>query len=512
MSLSWNGGAPLGTPQHGALFAAWLDGPAATAAADAQRALVAPCPELPAPLFAAADGTAWRAARRRAGEDDGWDADLLGRVAAGGVGVVVTGQQPGFLGGPLLTLHKVATAVALARVRTEAGLPTLAVFWCGDDDDDLVEALAPVGWDPSPDALVRADGRVSARAGNFGRPLVGATPAARWCAPGAALLDRLAASPEATALASDLAGMWRTALREDWSWSRLNVAGVQRAFAGQPLAIVRGNDPDLHAAAGAFYATVAVRRGRCRDLARGQGRILAAMVGRAPVSDRSLDNHLFVAEGGRRAPLALTADLPGASSLRPGVMLRSLVQDWLLRPVAVVVGPGERAYLEQIEPLYGELAVPRCALVPRLFGWVLPQGLAVDRLAALADGAAGSAVGAGPLADGLAARAAEDLRRALETELGIPAARAEALAAGRARRWQRGVAALLRDEGRRQWQQAAGAVPACVFPDGQRQERRLALAAAAAVWGDDLATTVIDAARDHLARGASGLWREYVVS
>ncbi len=63
-----------------------------------------------------------------------------------GPSVVVTGQQPGLLGGPLLTVYKIATAIKLARRRTETGFPTVPVFWSGDDDDDLAEALAPVGW------------------------------------------------------------------------------------------------------------------------------------------------------------------------------------------------------------------------------------------------------------------------------------------------------------------------------------------------------------------------------
>ncbi len=67
--------------------------------------------------------------------------------------MVVTGQQPGFLGGPLYTLHKIATAIALARRRTPAGRPTVPVFWSGDDDDDLAEALAPVAWDAATGAL-----------------------------------------------------------------------------------------------------------------------------------------------------------------------------------------------------------------------------------------------------------------------------------------------------------------------------------------------------------------------
>jgi len=60
-----------------------------------------------------------------------------------GPDVVVTGQQPGYLGGPLLTLFKIATAIELAARRSAAGQPTVPVFWSGDDDDDLAEALAP---------------------------------------------------------------------------------------------------------------------------------------------------------------------------------------------------------------------------------------------------------------------------------------------------------------------------------------------------------------------------------
>lgn len=511
MTMSWVTGDPLADAGGGALFTAWLDAGAGEAAAGARRALDDASGGMPAPLFAGGDGAAWRAARAVAGADDGWEAARLDRLAGGACDVVVTGQQPGFLGGPLLVLHKVATAVALAEARCAAGLPTVAVFWCGDDDDDLVEALAPVGWDPVADGFVRAEGRVAARAGNLGRPRIGATRAGRWCAPGAALLRRCAEGSGAPPLAADLAALWEEALAADWTWSRLNVAALRRIFAGRPLAVVRGDDPDLHAAARPFYDLVAGRRERCIDLARTQGALLAAVAGRAPVSDRSLDRHLFVVRDDGRAALPLGEAPPSAAGLRPGVMLRSLAQDWLLRPVAVVVGPGEHAYLSQLAPLYGDLGVRRCALVPRLSGWVLPPGVAPGRVSALAKEAADDGVRTAGLADALAAQAAAAARDALVGGLGVAAARATALADGRARRWRRGVAAMLRDEARRRWLDAARGLPACVFPDGQRQERRLAAAAAAACWGDALATALIDAARDHVARGAAGDWREYVV-
>jgi hypothetical protein len=50
-----------------------------------------------------------------------------------------------------------------------------------------------------------------------------------------------------------------------------------------------------------------------------------------------------------------------------------------------------------------------------------------------------------------------------------------------------------------------------VLPAGHRQERRLAACAAAAVFGDELAAALIGAAAEHLAGGARGNWREYLI-
>ncbi len=68
-------------------------------------------------------------------------AEKLDRIAAGEGFVVTTGQQPGLFGGPLYTVHKALTAIALAR-RLEALLevPVLPVFWVASDDHDWVEA------------------------------------------------------------------------------------------------------------------------------------------------------------------------------------------------------------------------------------------------------------------------------------------------------------------------------------------------------------------------------------
>ena len=59
-----------------------------------------------------------------------------------GADAVVTGQQPGLLGGPLLTLVKAAAVVGEVRRRRTAGREAVGFLWLATADDDLPE----MGW------------------------------------------------------------------------------------------------------------------------------------------------------------------------------------------------------------------------------------------------------------------------------------------------------------------------------------------------------------------------------
>ncbi len=114
------------------------------AAAHAQRSLVARAvslaPELDAlrfdraalvgALLVACDEAGSPPEARRAAE----------RLADPRAVAVVTGQQPGFLGGPLYSFFKAIHAVALAReIERAAGRPVVALFWNHSDDHDIDE-------------------------------------------------------------------------------------------------------------------------------------------------------------------------------------------------------------------------------------------------------------------------------------------------------------------------------------------------------------------------------------
>jgi bacillithiol synthase len=78
------------------------------------------------------------------------EADVRLGVLARAEGVaVLTGQQAGLFGGPLLTLVKALAAEMLAAELRVNGIPAAPAFWCASEDHDLVEVTRLVL--PTPD-------------------------------------------------------------------------------------------------------------------------------------------------------------------------------------------------------------------------------------------------------------------------------------------------------------------------------------------------------------------------
>lgn len=472
--------------------------------------------EGPSPLFASSWVSGWSDSLAEDFPNDQDRARFRTQVSAlqcGESDVVVTGQQPGFLGGPLYTLFKVATVIALARHRSAAGKPTVPVFWSGDDDDDLAEALEPVAWLPGGTGLQRKSATPPLPGGRSRFPVLGRMETGPWNNEAASLLGRIASlqDGESGLLASDLAEIWDQARTRRWNWARLSRRAILRVFSGSGLVVVSGDDPGLHAAGGPLYGKILDNPKKLARLAEQRGRQLTAHRWHAQINSRSLARPLFTVDQDHRIPFEQGQSEPDPAHMRPGVMLRSPLQDWLLRPAAVVVGPGELAYLRQLDPLYEDLKIARPPLVPRLFAWLLPEGFDSGLLGKFRNHPAAVS----NLASTLAAEAEEKVRRILEDilegRLGLAKERAQSLSEGRARRWSKGVAAMLRGEIEQSRLDAIPGGPAWVFPEGVRQERCLAYVCAAALWGDDLVSACLEAASSHLEEGRQNNWREFAI-
>ncbi|MFO7652282.1 MAG: bacillithiol biosynthesis BshC [Candidatus Krumholzibacteriia bacterium] len=547
--ISVRRGLDLGChPESGTVLRAWLAGHPrlGDARGDLERFLTAPAPGRTeaecAPIWRGSWRRAWLPDLLRDAPDSatrGLMAEAAESLAAGRADPVVTGQQPGYLGGPLYTLLKVATAIVLADSRTAAGRPTVPVFWSGDDDDDLREAMAPVIYDPARDVLLR--GRLE-DAGAADLPGVAGAPAQRDGADGAGTAaDRMIGELPATVaagagawlaeqrhrgeLARDLERIHAVAAREGWSWSRLQRRTLLRIFRGRPLLVVSGNDPGLHAAAAPLYRAVWADRARFGAILAGAGDELESGGFPRPLPETAGERILNLQEGGRRRALPAAvgggdaggagADaggdsnpsaLPDVARLRPAVALRAAVQDWLFRPAGVVVGPGEVAYLAQLASVYAAFGVPRCAMLPRLFAWLAPAG------SDPAAGLPGSDRGTGDraaAAERVGEEAARLLEGALREQAGADPERARRLAAEQAASWSRQARRMLvREDRRRRRAERATPLP-WLRPAGRRQERTLAALCAAALWGDDLTAALLRAAESHVEAGRRGLWCEF---
>lgn len=422
--------------------------------------------------------------------------------------VVVTGQQPGFLGGPLYGLYKAATAVALAeQLEAATGRPALAVFWAQGDDTDWDE----VAWVtlPQDDAsLFRHRWEMSPE------PRTWVGNAAVDMPPG--LGEQVPSAPGAPVLP-----------RDGVSLSDQFIGTLLETFGRRGLLPLDSRWPELRRAGAPLWNAYLDRRTGLSAAVLERGRELRARGHAAPIDEEGSDHGLFVLDEFRRLPIeperweaqaraALEAD-PGI--LAPSVFTRAPLQDFLFGPVSQVVGATEAAYLDQLQPVYDALALRAPVRTPRLRMTVFPTGLVPEgeRAAAVDDPEAWVAARAEADIPG-------DLRAALERltgdwESGLDAVRETAnrwggdldQLADATRRKGDGLVKKLRDTVDRRARQKLYRreprlrhLPEFLAPRRKPQERGISGAALWGWFGEGAPDRVLDEAHAHLDRVADG--------
>jgi len=289
------------------------------------------------------------------------------RLAAGEVLVVTTGQQPGLFTGPLYTVYKALSAIALAaRLERERRVPVVPVFWVAGDDHDFHEA----NW-----ALVLNGAGEPTRIVLRDRPAdAPATPLSREaCGPEVlTALDQLRADTPESEFKGEVLSWLRAAYQPDTNLADACAAAVQALLGGYGLAVLRP------------YAT-AVKQEMAPWLVRALE--LTLPDGLSPVLlEGSLGRDRLRGEGGAfvtrrggerfvRADLEkIAADRP--DRLSPNVLLRPVVEAALLPTVAYLAGPGELRYLAETGPLYRALGVTPQTPVPRWSGLLIEARVA----------------------------------------------------------------------------------------------------------------------------------------
>lgn len=309
------------------------------------------------PLFGAEDFVdGLRDRHRRLGADDETMAaiDALGDGAA----CVITGQQPHLLTGPFYTAWKLLGAIALAqRLEVLHGRRVVPVFWCGSDDSDFAEVSDAWLFDHS-----RGPWRLR-------------IPASAW-EPGRSVGDvrspHLAELEEAALVGLEGAGLdwFRGAAREigDQDLGGRTAAWVLRMFRGSGLVVVDARNELLLSEARPLLERYASRRAEAEAAVAGRHADRAADGWPAALDATAIASGVFARRDGRRVKVE-PSELDDGSAMRwswsPSVLLRPVVQDALLAPVAAVLGPGELAYHAELAPLYELLDVEAARPVPR---------------------------------------------------------------------------------------------------------------------------------------------------
>ncbi|MFM8978858.1 MAG: bacillithiol biosynthesis BshC [Planctomycetia bacterium] len=491
--------------------------------AEAQQAAQRPV------LLPAAAWEALAARQRALGAPEAAVAGAMSLAQPGAL-CVVTGQQPGLLGGPLMSWHKAAGALVLAREAARAtGRPVVPVFWLASEDHDLDEANTATLLDREGQPRVLSLPLKPDRRSLCDIPV----PAAAW----AALSEQAAACLPDTPRAREALDLLLPPAGSEEPLSEVFARALAALLgpAGLVVLEVRTLAPWL----GPCWERLASAGATLHAGVRESVAPLRAAGEQAPLDPRAGDLPLFVRAQPGAARQRLGVDAQGAAlrdgralgtslsaqaahlaceplCASPDVVGRVWLQDHVLPVLAYVAGPTELAYQAQVAAgmrALGErfpLALPRPSAVwadqraeqaAAAFGRTLEQVL---------DGAAPAAAPSGDeLRAALAALEDEVRRRAGEATalagVGPQAARAaaqalERLVAATARARGDIEAALDAEAGvsAGRWVRLSNQLR----PRGRAQERSLALLSLLARYGRDAVLGGLEA----LDPRADGLW------
>ena len=286
------------------------------------------------------------------------------RLASGEVLAVTTGQQPGLFTGPLYTVNKALSAMALARrLERERGVPVVPVFWVAGDDHDFAEANHAwvLGRDGEPVKIVLRERPHEAPQLPLFREPLGSDITAALQAFDAAIPDS-ECKPDVL--------HWLTATyRADTNLADAGADALNRLLGGRGagLAVFRAHDRAAKRAAAPWLL-------RALDETLADGLTPVLVEGRLGRDRLRQDGPGFVArrsgEHFTRAQLEqIAAETP--ERLSPNVLLRPVIEAALFPTVAYAGGPGEMEYLQDSAALFKSLGVTPQARVPRWSGTII---------------------------------------------------------------------------------------------------------------------------------------------
>lgn len=304
----------------------------------------------------------------------------LERLVAGEALCVTTGQQPGLLTGPLFTIYKALSAIALARrYQAELERPVVPVFWVAGDDHDFAEANHAWLINRANDAQ-----RLELRSRDAGAPT---TPLYRELL-GNDIVKLFAevdqATPDTEFRATVVDWLWRH-YRPETDFATAFAEALADLLGPHGLIVFQPTKRPAKAVMARWLVAALERAGEIAEAvgARSQGleqaghpvpvtvhadHTLVMIEGREGRDRLMFEGDVFATRrSGERWSLDELLAIAGEEPerLSPNVLLRPVVEAALLPTLTYVAGPGELAYLPQAAPVYEVLGVLPQAAAPR---------------------------------------------------------------------------------------------------------------------------------------------------
>jgi bacillithiol biosynthesis cysteine-adding enzyme BshC len=293
-----------------------------------------------------------------------------------GAACVVTGQQVGLFGGPLFSIFKAMGAIRLAEKATELGVDCVPMFWLATEDHDLAEINHTV--------LLASDGSLQAVATT--------TQGAPDAPVGAIRLGEEILEPLQSATIALGDSEITDLLRRCYQPGETLGSAFAKLFASLVgrwgVVMLDASDPGLHVLARSIYRAAIERAEELDQALLQRDRELLSSGYHEQVKVTEHSTLLFTIQSGSRVVIHRGNGPASASDFRIGeerisreevleridaepkhfsanVLLRPVVQDYLLPTLAYTGGPAECAYFAQAAVVYEKLLGRVTPAVPR---------------------------------------------------------------------------------------------------------------------------------------------------
>lgn len=296
---------------------------------------------------------------------------------------VVTGQQVGIFGGPLYTLYKALSAVALAR-ELDALLEydVVPIFWQETEDHDLDESSHYGIFDQGSNyvdvAYTFAESDTRKQVGSL-----------RLSSSLEAFIESLSSQVQKTEFTESALATYRAAYNEGATFAEAQSRYLSSLTADKGLLIMNANTHAIKQCGAELFRKELENAGELQRSVRAQTEKLATsyhtQIDPSPVN-------LFIIDHGKRYKLErddtsgfrydakhITAeDLnrivdETPECISPNVVMRPLFQDTVLPTISYIAGPGEIAYFAQLASAYAWAGIPMPLIAPRYSATIVEE-------------------------------------------------------------------------------------------------------------------------------------------